>query len=453
MDQSGVEAQVESQKLRKLLWEKYVQIIYWMEKTERYYLRLESGSWVAYSEKLLRQLLQGKGFFSWILEGDPKLRKAAVDSFWRDFQNHIVTQNILKGAGLVGGRFEGLIEEGNERFLITGSPKIINPVQGDCTFIIWYLKQLLPGPQLDFFLAWLRHAYLSLVHQAFSCGQVLFFIGPAQCGKSLLQIRLITPVLGGISAEPFTHMIGQTHFNSDLVKAGHLHVEDKGISHRQFDRNKFADAIKEIAVGSKVRCEGKGQDAFMVYPIRRLTISINGESYNFETVPALDEHILDKMSVFNCGKVNFGMPSTAIEPKIEATLPAFLYDLLNVWQCPPEILTEDRFGVKAYIDPALREKIEGFSAETRTRQMLDVYLNEGEQNSIEGNASEIWGMLNVSSAAKGLLLANSRSPDSLGRRLSAMLKKYPSRISEYPRTGKDGIVYKILRNGNGNHIL
>jgi hypothetical protein len=248
-------------------------------------------------------------------------------------------------------------------------------------------------------------------------------------------------------------MIGQTHFNSDLIKAGHLHIEDKGVSHRQFDRNKFADAIKEIAVGSKVRCEGKGQDAFMVYPIRRLTISINGESYNFETVPSLDEHILDKMSVFNCGKVNFGMPSSAIEPKIEATLPAFLYDLLNVWKCPPEILTTDRFGVKAYIDPYLEEKIEGFSTETRTRQMLDVYLNEGNQESIEGNATDIWTMLNSSSSAKGLLLANCRSVDWLGRRLSAMLKKYPSRISELPRTGKDGTVYKITKNGNGSHML
>jgi hypothetical protein len=439
------------EKVRKTVWDKYVKIVYWLEKSERFYLRQEHGSWIAYSEKYLRQLLKGAGFFDWITEPDLKLWKAQAQSFWEAFLNHIINHNALKGAGLVGGRCEGLLEYGNEKYLITGSPKIINPVQGDCTFIVWYLKQLLPEPQLDHFLAWMRLSYLSLIQQLRSFGQVLFLVGPAQCGKSLLQVRLITPILGGRSAEPFTYMTGQTHFNSDLIKADHLHIEDQGVSHRQFDRHKFEDFIKITAVGTATRAEAKGQDAFMVYPIRRMTVSLNGESYNFETIPDLSESLVDKIMIFNCGTVDFGIPSSEIEAMIEKELPAFIFWFMNEWKCPEEILTEDRMGVNSYIDPSIREKLEGFSPETRTKQMLDVYLNEGAQQFIQGNATDIWGMLNASTAAKGLLLANCRTVDWLGRRLSAMQRKYPSRITELPRTGKDGTVYKILRNGTQPH--
>jgi hypothetical protein len=453
MDQSGIEAQVESQKLRKMLWDKYARTIYWMEKTERYYLRLESGSWITYSEKLIRQLLQGKGFFSWVLEGDPKLRTKAVDSFWRDFQNHIITHNIIKGAGMVGGRKEGIIEENGERFLITKGPTLIQPVKGDCSYVLCKLKQHLPGIQLDLILLWLKCGYLSIERQHFSWGQFLFLIGKAQSGKSWLQRHVITPILGGISAEPFTHMIGQTHFNGDLVKAGHLAIEDKGSGNGKFVRNRWTEGVKDIAVGSQIRCEPKGLDAFQTRPIRRGSVSINPESHNFETVPPLEEGTEDKLMVVKCDPIDFeGQGSYEIEARTKEAMPALIEHLLNR-DYPREIVTTDRYGVISYVNPELREKIEGVSIETQTLNMIDIYLNEGEQESIQGNATNIWTQLGSSSLVKSLLLTNCRSVDWLGRRLSAMLKKYPSRISELPRTGKDGIVYKITKNGNGSHIL
>jgi|HubBroStandDraft_3_1064219.scaffolds.fasta_scaffold31609_2 hypothetical protein len=432
-----------AQKLRETVWDKYTKSVYWMEKTDRFYLRLPSLTWAGYSILNLRTILDHKGFFGWISEPDPKLRKIIEDRFWKEFRAHVMTENIIKGAGLVGGRCEGVLQFGTEKFLVTGSPHIIEPADGDCPFILNFLTQLLPNGQSDYFLAWLRQAYFHLRNQTRSYGQALFLVGPRQCGKSLLQVRLITPILGGRSAEPFTVITGETRFNSDLVRADHLMIEDKGPSWRGFDRNKFADNIKAITVNVSERCEGKGQDAFTVYPIRRLTISINEESQNFQLIPALDDSILDKLMIFRCETVDFGCPVIEIESRMEKEIPFFLNHLIK-WDAPEHVLSPDRFGVKPYMDPAYRQRVEEHSYDETVRQMLDVYLHEGDQEFIEGNASQIWGMLSASSSASKMLMQVTRSPNSLGRQLVILCKKYPESYTKYPRIA-GGTVYKISR--------
>jgi hypothetical protein len=438
-------------KMRDLVWDQYTKIVYRLEKNDRYYLRLDDGDWVSYSLRDLRSLLESKGLFGWIVENDPKNRKMIMDSFWRDFKNHVLNHNTVKGVGRIGGRFEGIQTTEYGKFLIEGSPIIIQPKEGDWPFIQSFLTQLLPDGQLDYFLAWLQKTYTHLLRREFSYGQALFFIGPRQCGKSLLQVRLITPILGGRYADPFTHMTGESRFNSDLLAADHLIIEDKGNGWRSFNRIKFADAIKEITVNRGRRFEAKGQDAYMVKARQRITISVNEESHNFEMIPCLEDSIEDKIMLFRCHPVNFGCGPIEIESKIAAELPAFLHYLIT-WNPPPFVISEnphDRFGIKSYFDAKYRQFVNELSPEELLGQVLQIWLDSDGLDEVEGTAIRIWNGLTNCQGTSHQLNRVAGDPRSLGRKLGKLARTRPEEVI-FLHHSRDGYVYRIRQSKEEN---
>jgi len=72
------------------------------------------------------------------------------------------------------------------------------------------LTQMFGGEQLEFFYGWLKMAYQSLTEGTFVPGQIPVFAGPRDCGKSLIQNKIITPILGGRDAKPYQYMVGAT---------------------------------------------------------------------------------------------------------------------------------------------------------------------------------------------------------------------------------------------------
>ena len=58
------------------------------------------------------------------------------------------------------------------------------------------------GKAGDLLFGWLKIAHESLRTGKLRVGQALAFAGPRECGKSLLQNHIITPIVGGRSAKP-----------------------------------------------------------------------------------------------------------------------------------------------------------------------------------------------------------------------------------------------------------
>jgi len=86
--------------------------------------------------------------------------------------------------------------------------------------------------------------YEALSAGVFAPGQAIFFVGPRNCGKTYLQLYLITPLLGGRAANPYQYMVGDTTFNSDIGEAEHLLLSDEKPVRDGHTRISFTSKVK-----------------------------------------------------------------------------------------------------------------------------------------------------------------------------------------------------------------
>ena len=184
--------------------------------------------------------------------------------------------------GPIAGYMEGIHMCGRKRILVTESPTLFEPVEGDYHKIVSLILEILnrDGEQFHRFLLWLKCSMESLREgPPFRPGQALFLCGPAGGGKSLLQ-RLITVILGGRCGKPYQYMTRATSFNADLLGAEHLMIEDEQASADIRARRNFGASLKDMVVNEDQRLHAKGKDAIILRPFWRVTVSTNNEPEN-----------------------------------------------------------------------------------------------------------------------------------------------------------------------------
>jgi hypothetical protein len=76
--------------------------------------------------------------------------------------------------------------------------------------------------------AWLglRRLYISGRMTEYPQAPALIFVGPRGLGKNFVQECIITPLLGGRSADPLPFLDGKTRFSDDIMAAEHLLIAD-----------------------------------------------------------------------------------------------------------------------------------------------------------------------------------------------------------------------------------
>jgi hypothetical protein len=235
--------------------------------------------------------------------------------------------------------------------------------------------------QLEYLLGWLQIAFIALVTMSFIPGQIPVFAGPANCGKTLIQTKIITPLLGGRDAKPYQYMTGLTQFNSDLFKGEHLIISDENPATRIEERRAFGAAIKNLIVEPKQRLHAKGKDAIMLEPFWRVSISINDEPENLMILPPLDDSVADKLMLFhvkrpdclpdgeNGSREKFGKA-------IQDELPAFAHYLMNEHEILPS-MRGGRFGIKEYMNPYLESIIGDLSPEAALLSLVQQEVFSG----------------------------------------------------------------------------
>jgi hypothetical protein len=340
--------------------------IYYNEFNGPFFIPDAADGWVRVSESGAKRYLRAQGFCG--TKGEQPLSEIDSALLW-------VTQaQSLAYAGPLAGRKAGPFRHQGNLILATSSPTLIEPAGGDFPVISELLQRLLRG-QIDYFCGWLKIAVESLRIGHIRQGQALVFAGPRNCGKSLVQNHIITPLLGGRSAKPYQFMSAQTQFNSDLFGAEHQMIEDEIPSADMRTRRNFGTMIKQFTATEEIRCHGKYKPGLTLSPFWRLTISCNDEPEDLAILPPLDESLSDKLILLKAYPGPMPMQTTSDDDrvsfrnKIASELPAFVDFLLT--QEIPDRIRSPRYGVREYHNPEIVEAIEELSPEERLKELID----------------------------------------------------------------------------------
>ncbi|MEN9575609.1 MAG: hypothetical protein RL514_3464 [Verrucomicrobiota bacterium] len=360
---------------------------YRLRNGEHYYWLTADDKWSRFGEKSLRRQLIGAS------KGSPKKAGGALSQV----DQHLAlidTQNLVDYAGPVAGYPAGVLVFNGAKILVTEGPKLVQPSPGEWLRLNELLTGMLGGEdttQLFSFFAWMKVADATIRRAHFQPGQALVLAGPKDSCKSLLQ-ALITVILGGRAAKPARYISGATDFNRELVRAEHWLIEDELVATTPRERAHLAARIKELTVNECFSAHGKGDDALVLQPIRRLTISINETADALSNLPPFDDGIGDKIMLLRVRKPDIALPGSVDErvaflAALVAELPAFVA-YLQGWEIP-EALRDKRFGVQSFHHPELLADLRQTSPEYRLFELICRELDCQQEGCMEVSSTSL----------------------------------------------------------------
>ena len=259
------------------------------------------------------------------------------------------------------------------QFLVPNSTPMIEPIYKPWPLIKRAITGLLGVRQTIYFHAWMKWALESLRDQSGAPGHYLIIMGPAGCGKTLLQEKIISPLLGCGPTDCIKYITGATTFNADLVSNFHLMVSDGLAFANHQERKEYTERVKHLIANSSQRLEAKYQNAMNVKFCCRLSNSLNLSA--IESLPLLEEGMVDKMLLFKARKhrhlPNKNFKRETYEAQIREELPGYVDFLFN-WKIPAELEeeTSERLGFKAYLNPEVLDDIADSSREVKLAEIL-----------------------------------------------------------------------------------
>jgi len=137
-----------------------------------------------------------------------------------------------------------------------------------------------------------------------------------------------------------------------------LMMEDPASSTKTVERVYFGEMLKGLVVNDTQRLHQKREDAMIVAPFFRVTISVNNDPDKMRVLPLLTPDMKDKLHLFLVSSAPLPMPTNTLDERaafraqIDKELPAYAWYLLNEYEIP-EGLRSVRMGVKEWHHPAL----------------------------------------------------------------------------------------------------
>jgi hypothetical protein len=269
------------------------------------------------------------------------------------------------------------------KMVVTSGPNIIAAKKGECPFIDRLILTLLHDPQhpkqRQMFLDWLAHCRRAVLNHRRAQTPALGLTGQRGDGKSLL-IEIINRCLGGRWAKGYDFFSGQKNFNSEMVGAELIVMDDDAASKQHGARVRLAQAIKANQFAAGVRMEAKNRDTINVDPVQAIVIAVNCDPEELRVLPELTDSMEDKIMLLKSRPAECHDTPEENIAAIEAELPAFLH------QIEARDLSEaydSRRRLKCFWHPEVVERVGLLSPE---RQLLELAHQLGVvHNAIVGN--------------------------------------------------------------------
>lgn len=353
--------------------------LYWEnDGGDSFVLEASEGLWSKWPEssiKKLARLLPHRMIALKVREGE---RLSEMDRVLLHARQYRCVEKVLPAlAGYRSGVHE--LRDGRQ-VIIKVPPKLVDPKPGEWPVLKALIEGRLDdanvpgwqGRQSVLFHAWCKIAYESLMYGepgSYKPGHALVLAGPVGCGKSRLQINVITPLLGGRTADPTEFLTGGDSFNADMMGAEHLQMEELLTgSQKTMDRVALSESMKRLVATESKRMRLMRVDPLTVDPFWRFSLSLNDDPDKLRAFPMLTPDFRDKVLMLRVLKRPLPMPTTTAAEQKEfnaatrAEMKAYAHWLLHEFEVPEELLRENgedatRFGFRSWQHPSLAAEL------------------------------------------------------------------------------------------------
>src|SRR5262249_41851453 len=144
----------------------------------------------------------------------------------------IVKRHRIDWVGELAGYPQGEYTVNSAKLLVPKGFVLIKPVKGDPSFILNFMKELLPSGQDLYAHHCLLDRYEGLPHpEKYTPGQALIIGGESGDGKTLFKRRIVRALLGGRGGDAIAYYNGDDSWNDDLAKLELHEIDDQGDTH------------------------------------------------------------------------------------------------------------------------------------------------------------------------------------------------------------------------------
>lgn len=399
--------------------------------------------WEASARNDILLRLKGRGL-------SDKCPKGVTQSDAERVLDHIQQSNRVQGAAPCINYPPGLVDLQGRRVLNTADLNPVQPVAGtgvpetDFPWLWAFLNGLFPRPELkplDHLLAWLKRSYQNIVQYRRFMGQAVFLCGPKNNGKTLLSLRVIAPLMGNRVANPINFMVGETTFNSELFSAALLAVNDEDSPSNEHARKRMLAKLKGLVVNPSHSYHAKFEKPVTIDWTGRIFITLNDDPGSVGMLMEVESNTRDKQMFFATQAYAGKFPAQdTLEALIDKELPLFAHWLLNVYTCPPEVLSDDRMGVVSFFDPHIARLADQQTFAANLDELLDLWINTDAcwsdgQAGWNGTPTAMLACLQTCSETQGI--ARDWSQYKIMKSLTALAKQENSRVSFVNETGRE----------------
>lgn len=313
---------------------------------------------------------------------------------------------------------DGLLYVDNERYLNTSTVRVLPPAEEDAgewgqkfpwlaEFFTAFFKEKTP---LNYFLAWLYHAYVPAMQQTPHSGQVVLIAGDVGRGKTLLSTVIVSRLLGG-SADASSFFLGEEKFTGHILKKPLMTVDDTAPATSSNRHVRYTSMLKKVVANSDHTFEQKFRNAGKIRWLGRVMITCNSDPESIRLLPGMDMSNADKISLFRCnwdGKFPMVFPSRGeISRAVDRELPYFARWLAD-WEVPAECRGSSRMGALAYHDTTLLENSAQASDSFSFLEVLQLFLRDysglgGAETHWVGTATDLLAQMNQNEGLRSLL--------------------------------------------------
>ena len=362
--------------------------IYYDGKT--FFMKADDGIWRYEMVAMLSSELKCRGFSDRAPKGAAMSPMDRAKAFIREHRR-------VDGAGPSLYNKSELWFEGGKKFLNTA--KNIKLVKAADTAGAWgegfpryaaiFDNVFLSDGYKDIFLAWFKRFYESAERGKLSMGQAMILVGPVHCFKTFMIEKLLKPAMGGY-ADLSSIVSGEGNgFNADLFQSPLAIIDDSRAAESEAQLNRYASAIKKLVAHGTHKYHEKYLTPIMVEWRGRVVIAANDDPVSIKAVPALNISNEDKIIALAMRTFEDG-PTVETLKDVESELPALLA-WLKAWEIPPRYIdAPNRYFIRSYIAPEVREKLDAASPAATLRDLLlSWWARRGTTDPWEGTAVEL----------------------------------------------------------------
>ena len=312
------------------------------------------------------QIVPDKGYIK-SLEHPLKslLSSRKIKPFINELDAEIKHTRSIQYHGPMAGRKTGDIVKCNDfDWLVTSSPKLIEPVAGTWPHMKRLIETLLPESEAQL----ATYSWLKIQVQAIRTGNhskcpMLILAGDADDGKSFF-LRLITILRGGREINPMKAWNCEgAGWTDHLIGAECLNIDDSAAQKDYRSRENLSAKFKEAIYADSVTIHKRHTTAFTLEPrpVWGVVMAVNAHGHAIKVVPALDgADMRDKAIVLRTQRaeiLNREGGDDAAARRIQTylnELPAFLDWILHSFNLPdvlPQRCFSSRSGALIYRDP------------------------------------------------------------------------------------------------------